>query len=101
MGVVQRCLKMWFSPLRHTCNKEYMQQRAAPRSLTEEKKRKRTSNAENKNNSYIVKAVLDRRKSNNKGTEYLVQWEGYEGEDTWEPEKNFTNNIFVAAFEVL
>jgi hypothetical protein len=47
---------------------------------------------------YTVKAVVDRRVSA-KGVEYLVEWEGYEGEKTWEPEQNFANNILVVEFE--
>ena len=31
--------------------------------------------------------------------EYLVEWEGYEGETTWEPESNFMNNVLVVNFE--
>ena len=34
---------------------------------------------------YEVEKVLEMRKGKNNITEYLVQWKGWKGHDTWEP----------------
>ena len=54
--------------------------------------------AEEAPTEYVVKRILAKRIR--KGvTEYKAEWEGYNGETTWEPESNFQNNVMVREFE--
>ena len=47
--------------------------------------------------SYEVSAVLDTRVKDG-NVEYLVEWEGWPGADTWEPEAHLHNNLVLKEY---
>jgi hypothetical protein len=49
---------------------------------------------------YEVSRILDRRELGGR-VEYLIEWEGYPGEDTWEPKHHLTGcTILLEQFEL-
>ena len=47
---------------------------------------------------YIVEAILAERADGPKARQYLVQWKGFEGEDTWEPLSMLKENSVFQAY---
>jgi hypothetical protein len=48
---------------------------------------------------YIAEEILDQRELVKGKHEYLVQWEGWPGQDTWEPFENVEGTKALAAWE--
>lgn len=50
---------------------------------------------------FIISKILQRRKRRNREPEYLVQWTGYRGQDSWEPESNLKRDVpkMLTAFQ--
>ena len=44
-----------------------------------------------------MKAILTSRIKDGQ-IEFLVQWEGFPGEDTWEPQKHLANNTVLKEY---
>ena len=49
---------------------------------------------------YIVEAILAERADGPKARQYLVQWKGFEGEDTWEPLSMLKENSVFQAYMI-
>jgi hypothetical protein len=48
---------------------------------------------------YLVKSISKRRNTRGRGVEYCVQWDGFAGQDTWEPLENVQDTDAFIAFQ--
>uniref|UniRef100_A0A914ELF5 Chromo domain-containing protein n=1 Tax=Acrobeloides nanus TaxID=290746 RepID=A0A914ELF5_9BILA len=57
-------------------------------------------NAEKKQKTYYVEEILEHRKNEEGGDEYLVKWFGYDPKhNSWESKESFTDDIKIQEFE--